>query len=627
MKNSLTALLSIICLVSPSLCFSQIAPPVVAQPAPTVVAERSVPIFKDGLAQIIPGFKKSSDWIKHDLWVETEFDSDQDGQKDRMHVSVCRQKQTDTEGLKVPVIYNTSPYFCGIGSTAPNFMWSPKHEIGAEPPKHQTPPAIPQQSKRPEIAKRYNTTWLPRGFATVYSSSPGTGLSDGCPTVGGDNEALAPKAVIQWLCGRAKGFTSATGNEPVTAYWCSGKVGMTGTSYEGTLPIAAATTGVEGLAAIIPDAANTSYYHYYRSNGLVRHPGGYMGEDIDVLYNFIHSGAAENCAGCNQRVRDNLMASNQDRITGDYNDFWAGRNYRIKLNNYKTPTLLSHGLSDWNVMPGHSIHIFEALKAKGVPCQMYLHQGGHGGLPPLKMMNRWFSHYLYGIDNGVENAPQLYVVREGENRNSPAEYKTYPNPDAQPVKLHLTTGGQQIGGLTTAATNSKAAETLTDNANISGKKLAQANPSPHRLLYATPILQSDVHLSGTPKVTIKMASSKPAANLSIWLVSLPWEKHQRGKRIKLTDNLITRGWADPQNNQSLTESQPLEPGKFYEVTFPLQPDDHVIKAGQQIGLMIFSSDRDFTLWPEPGTALTIDLDGTSLELPIVGGASGLNFQP
>ena len=41
--------------------------------------------------------------------------------------------------------------------------------------------------------------------------------------------------------------------------------------------------------------------------------------------------------------------------------------------------------------------------------------------------------------------------------------------------------------------------------------------------------------------------------------------------------------------------------------------------GQQIGLMIFGSDREFTLWPEPGTELTIDLGGTSLTLPVVGG--------
>ena len=592
----------------------------------SLLPNQTVPIFKDGLAQVVPGFKNPTDWIVHDLWVETEFDSDKDGTNDRMHVSVVRQKQTDSEGLKVPVIYNTSPYFCGIGSTAPAYMWNPRTELNVDPPKHETPPAIPQQSKRPMISNSKNGQWVPRGYAVVHSSSPGTGLSDGCPTVGGDNESLAPKAVIDWLCGRAKGFTAAEGGEPVTAYWCTGKVGMTGTSYEGTLPIAAATTGVEGLAAIIPDAANTSYYHYYRSNGLVRHPGGYMGEDIDVLYNFIHSGAEENCLSCNERVRDGIMASNQDRITGDYNDFWAGRDYLNKLDNYKTPTLLSHGLSDWNVMPGHSIRVFEALAAKGVPCQMYLHQGKHGGPPPTKIMNRWFTHYLHGVDNGVENDPALYVVREGDKRTSPTQYKTYPNPDAKPVTFSLNAGGQQIGGLTLEPSNSTGTESLTDDASITGTTLVKAAQSPHRLIYATPKLASDVHLSGTPQVTIKLACSKPAANLSVWLVSLPWELPQRGKRVKLTDNLITRGWADPQNNQSLTESKPLEPGKFYDVTFSLEPDDQLIKAGQQIGLMIFSSDHDFTLWPEAGTELTVDLDGTSLTLPVVGGKSAFKFE-
>jgi X-Pro dipeptidyl-peptidase len=67
----------------------------------------------------------------------------------------------------------------------------------------------------------------------------------------------------------------------------------------------------------------------------------------------------------------------------------------------------------------------------------------------------------------------------------------------------------------------------------------------------------------------------------------------------------------------------LTPGKFYEVTFDLMPDDQIIKKGQQIGLLIFSSDQEFTLHPKPGTELTIDLDGTVLTLPIVGGTVGL----
>ncbi len=55
------------------------------------------------------------------------------------------------------------------------------------------------------------------------------------------------------------------------------------------------------------------------------------------------------------------------------------------------------------------------------------------------------------------------------------------------------------------------------------------------------------------------------------------------------------------------------------MTFDLEPDDQVIPAGKQIGLMIFSTDREFTLWPDPGTRLTIDLNATSITLPVVGG--------
>jgi X-Pro dipeptidyl-peptidase len=49
------------------------------------------------------------------------------------------------------------------------------------------------------------------------------------------------------------------------------------------------------------------------------------------------------------------------------------------------------------------------------------------------------------------------------------------------------------------------------------------------------------------------------------------------------------------------------------------PDDQIIPAGQQIALMIFSSDKEFTIHPKPGTELTIDLEGTKLVLPVVGG--------
>jgi len=579
------------------------------------VTAQAVPVFEDGQAQVVPAFADPAQWLRHDLWVETTFDTDGDGLPDRMHVAVTRPSQTETEGLKLPVIYVSSPYFAGTAPFVDGLFWDVKHELG-EPGKPRLHPEVERRGERPVISDSHLETWVPRGYIVVHSSSPGTGLSDGSPTVGGDNESLGPKAVIDWLCGRAKGYTERRGTEEVKAYWSTGKVGMTGTSYNGTLPLAAATTGVEGLEAIIPIAPNTSYYHYYRANGLIRSPGGYLGEDIDVLYDFIHSGDEARRAHNNATVRDGEMARGMDRITGDYNDFWAGRDYLNDMGPMKAALFMSHGFNDWNVMPEHSYRIYKAAKEKGLPVQIYYHQNGHGGPPPLWMMNQWFTHYLHGVDNGVENNPKAWIVREHDDPQNPTPYPDYPNPDAAPLTLYPGPGAPGYGTLQPQKPVAAARETLTDNYSFSGEALAKAEFTEHRLLYLSPVLQEDLHISGTPRVTVHVASSKPAANLSVWLVSLPWKE---GRGALITDNIITRGWADPQNHRSLTESEPLEPGRFYEVTFDLMPDDQVIEKGQQIGLMVFSSDRDFTLWPAPGTQLTVDLPGTSLTLPVVGG--------
>lgn len=587
---------------------------------PAAGTDKAGPIFKDGEAQVVPAFKDSKKWIRQNLWVETEFDSDGDGRKDRMHVDVTRPEQTDTENLKVPVIYETSPYYAGTGSNSPEVFWNPRHELNVAPARHQTPKPIPHQEGMQQISDTHVNDWVPRGFAVVHSCSPGTGRSQGCPTVGGPNESLAPKAVIDWLNGRARGFTTPDGNETVEAKWCTGKVGMTGTSYNGTLPLAAATTGVEGLEAIIPVAPNTSYYHYYRSHGLVRHPGGYMGEDIDVLYDFIASGPTATRGFCDREYREMQMIRFQDRVTGDYNEFWAGRDYLNQLGSMKAAMLMAHAFNDWNVMPEHSVRIYEAVKAKGLPHQIYFHQGGHGGPPPLKQMNRWFTRYVCGVENGVEKDAKSWIVREGATRGNPVSYDDYPHPEARMVTLRPHPGGVTAGLLAEAGANADPAEpqleSLIDNFSFSGAILAKADWTNHRLLYATPALKEPLHLSGTAKLKIRLSSSRPAANLSVWLVSLPWTDSRQ-----ITDDVITRGWADPQNHASLTESDSLTPGQFYDLSFTLQPDDQIIAAGEKIGLMIFSSDRDFTLWPDPGTILTVDLNHTSLELPVVGGTT------
>lgn len=595
-------------------------PPGVPEQTPAAPAK---PVFEDGQAQVVPAFADQAQWIRHRLWVETEFDSDGDRKRDRVHVDVTRPRQTDTEGLKVPVVYESSPYFAGTSGDR-KFLWDVKQEVGVDSPPRASQPEIEFKADRASISNSQVAAWVPRGFAVVHSEAPGTGLSQGCATVGGAPERLAPKAVIDWLNGRAKGYTTADGTDEVTAAWSTGKVGMTGTSYNGTIPLAAATTGVAGLEAIIPIAPNTSYYHYYRSHGLVRHPGGWLGEDIDFLYDFVNSGNPSQRAVCNKIYRDGEFVEGRDRRTGDFNNFWLSRDLLPLVGNVKAAVLMAHAFNDWNVVPEHSVRISEALKGR-VPLQQYFHQGGHGGAPPMELMNKWFTRYLYGVRNGVENDPKAWIVRESRPTPPPTPYADYPNPEASAVTLRLSAGGTTRGGLALSAAPKQGTETLVDNVEFAAPALALAAQSPHRLLYATPVLTEPVHLSGTARITVRLASSKPAANLSVYLVQLPWSEGPIG-----TMNLITRGWADPQNHKSLTRGgdynslergTPLKAGEFVTMTFDLQPDDQIIPAGRQIGVMIFSSDRDFTLWPPPGTELTVDLDASSLRLPVVGGAA------
>ena len=568
--------------------FTTLALVVMVLAGPILAQDKVSPIIKDGMTQVVPEFNDPESWIKHDLFVETEFDTDGDGKLDRVHVDVTRPAQTEN-GLKLPVIYATSPYFAGTGTTNKAYFWNPRQELGETPPERTLFPPLKPRNNRPIISRSHVSAWVPHGYVVVHSSSPGTGLSQGCPTVGGDNESLAPKAVIDWLNGRAKGYTEVDNDEEVKAFWATGKVGMTGTSYNGTLPLAAATTGVEGLEVIIPIAPNTSYYHYYRTNGLIRHPGGWLGEDIDVLYEFIHSNPARD-EWCDCNVRDEDMQANFDRVKGDYNDWWAGRDYINDMEPMKCAMLMAHGFNDWNVVPEHSYRIYKKAQEMGLPTKIYYHQGGHGGEPPREMMNKWFVRYLHDVENGIMEGPNAFIVREDGERNKPTPYADYPNPEAKDVTLYLEGGAPRAGNLLTKRPGYQAPETLIDNVHFSGSTLAATEWTTHRLMFVTPILKEDLHLSGISSIKIKAASSKPAVNLSVWLVSLPWNT----RNAKITDNVITRGWADLQNYKSLTDSEPLVPGQYYEMTFDLQPDDQVIKAGQQIGLMIFSSDSNFT---------------------------------
>ncbi len=591
-------------------------------------------VVKDGMLQPVTEFADSTKLVRESVWVLTNFDSDRDGKPDRIHVQVVRPGAAEAAGLKVPSLMLSSPYIGPTNGESPN--WDVAQELGAPSPLRKVPAYKPfTEDMR---LKSGPVAWVARGFAAVAAENAGTGLSSGCPTVGDSIENATPKFVIDWLNGRAKGFTSLDGDVEVSATaWSSGKVGMTGVSYEGTMPLAAALSGVKGLEAIIPISPNTSQYRYYRSNGLVRSPGGYLGEDVHALYDFVHSGRVRE--RCDSIWRDGIFAASADRQSGDFNQFWADRDQTPQAKNITAAVLFAHGFNDWNVMPEHTIRMWDALKNVNPSAKLYMSQGGHGAPPPQEIQAKWWAHYLYGVANGVDTLPRAMIVQStatapvaGGRGAAPAPtfFADYPVPGSANVTLRLSKGGSGVGALGFSAPRAASIETFTDDGLVTPAMMALSAASPNRLLYALPALTDSIHLSGRASVTLTLAANKPAVNLSVYLVTLPFDTTRIGSAGQV--GVVTRGWADPQNHESLRGTgdytfmragSPLEPGKFYTLTVPLESDDQVLLPGQQLGLMILSTDAGFTLRPAPGAQLSIDLAKSSLSLPVVGGASKL----
>ncbi len=101
------------------------------------VAEKALPVFKDGKAQIVDAFNGDHNWVNHDLWTETEFDTDRDGEPNRMHVSVTRQ--TNRYHRQNCPLYISSPYFAGVAEDVPESMWNAERKLGGKAEERTLP--------------------------------------------------------------------------------------------------------------------------------------------------------------------------------------------------------------------------------------------------------------------------------------------------------------------------------------------------------------------------------------------------------------------------------------------------------------------------------------------------------
>ncbi|QAA22435.1 Xaa-Pro dipeptidyl-peptidase [Sporolactobacillus terrae] len=638
---------------------------------------REKPLFFNGKAQAVFDPAKL---VREVVYVESSVDSDCDGQLDLLKVEILRPSDTE-HGLSVPALFTASPYNQGInheaGSRAMHDVNVPLQakkanrltyqDIAYRKEKHSLPAPRPVAGETRHAAETFsrersytlNDYFLVRGFAAVYAAGIGTLDSDGVQTCGDPQQTEATKNVIEWLNGKRRAFTNRTDNIAISAWWCNGWVAMTGRSYLGTLATAAATTGVEGLKTIISEAAISSWYDYYREGGLVIAPGGFPGEDADVLAIETQS-RMKAPADYILRVKDfftkqmDQMARGMDRESGNYTPFWDARNYRKSINKIKCDVLMIHGLNDWNVKPGQVEALWQGLRSVPVSKKIILHQGQHIYINAFRsidytdMINLWISHELYGVQNGAKEVLPDVIVQDNLIPETWTAYSDWSNPHSDKTVFHLSPGTLTEGCGSNSIQSFKDDLPIDDfkrytehidqweNELISNQKQAlHAN----RLIFKSAPFEKAQIVNGKVAIHVKTASSQPFGMLSFQLIDFGEEKRLNPsptpiQRMELGCNwredtlreftlakfptpfkMITKGHLNLQNRENPWKVNELMPNQFYTFEIKLQPTFHKLAAGHQLGLIIYATDFAMTVRGNQAVRYSIDLSDCHLDVP------------
>lgn len=569
----------------------------------------------------------SHDVIREVVYVESRVDTDQKGLPDLVKVSIIRPRY---EG-QIPAIMTASPYHQGTNDKASDkALYKMEGELEVKPaykieleepqlnlvhPQGQAELVSEAEEKLTHINASYtlNDYFLPRGFANLYVSGVGTKDSTGFMTNGDYQQIEAYKNVIDWLNGRCRAFTDHTRQRQVKADWSNGKVATTGLSYLGTMSNGLATTGVNGLEVIIAEAGISSWYNYYRENGLVTSPGGYPGEDFDSLAELTYS--------------RNLLA-------GDYNQFWHDRNYLLNAHNVKAEVVFTHGSQDWNVKPLHVYQMFHALPAH-INKHLFFHNGAH------VYMNNWQS-----IDFRESMNALLTKKLLGQDTDFQLPTVIWQDNTAPQTWLSLDNfGGQENFETFSLGQEEKIIQNQYPDKDFEryGKTYQTFNTElyqgkANQITIDLPVTK-DLHLNGRAQLNLRIKSSTNKGLLSAQLLELGQKKYLQpypailsaktidNGRYHMLENLcelpirpdtqrvVTKGYLNLQNRTDLLLVEDITADEWMDVQFELQPTIYKLKEGDTLRLVLYTTDFEITIRDNTAYQLTVDLEQSTLILP------------
>lgn len=449
------------------------------------------------------------------------------------------------------------------------------------------------------------------GYASVRVDARGYGNSEGLP--GDAYDATGPAdgvAVVRWLAGQE---------------WCTGRVGMFGISWGGSVSLRIAALAPESLKAIVTVCSTDDRY------------------DNDAHY----MGGSVLAVGMHARAATTLAFAARPPDPAHVGDGWKAMWLkRLEAVDPPVHTWLAHRTrdaywahgsvcEDYSAIEAHVLAVggwhdpyrdtvlrlvahLDPAKVRGL-IGPWSHQYPDRGLPPgpsigfLQETLRWWDQHLKGEETGVMSEPLLRSWISGSHRPATV-YETLPGrwvgDTGWPSKNVTTVAYALQGGPQTVRSPQQTgldAGRFVPFGNDADLPPDQRDEDAKSVSFEFPVEDVPLEILGRPRVKLRIRMDVPHGQVIVRLCEVTPDG---------ASTLVTRGALNLSARRGRDRSDDWTPGATEDVTFELNGIGHAFSPGHRIRLAVSSSYWPW-IWPQAGSAgFTLDADGSLLELPV-----------